>query len=116
MDHGDWNDGMNRVGAKGKGESVWLAWFQIACFSQFAQLAESRGDTTRAADWRQRADALRAAVEQTRLGRGLVSSRLFRRWHPLGLGPERCVRDRLDRPDVGRCFPAAPVRRVHVRP
>ena len=30
MGHGDWNDGMNRVGAGGKGESVWLAWFPIA--------------------------------------------------------------------------------------
>ena len=35
MDHGDWNDGMNRVGYKGKGESVWLAWFQIACLTPF---------------------------------------------------------------------------------
>ncbi|MHB8989924.1 MAG: GH36-type glycosyl hydrolase domain-containing protein, partial [Desulfobulbia bacterium] len=27
MGTGDWNDGMNLVGAGGKGESVWLAWF-----------------------------------------------------------------------------------------
>ncbi len=26
---GDWNDGMNRVGAKGRGESVWLGWFLL---------------------------------------------------------------------------------------
>ena len=25
--NGDWNDGLNRVGVEGKGESVWLAWF-----------------------------------------------------------------------------------------
>ncbi len=31
MGTGDWNDGMNRVGAGGKGESVWLGWFLIAC-------------------------------------------------------------------------------------
>ena len=29
MGGGDWNDGMNRVGHEGKGESVWLAWFLI---------------------------------------------------------------------------------------
>ena len=65
MDHGDWNDGMNRVGYKGKGESVWLAWFQIACIREFSQLAELRGDSDATARWRQRADHLRAAVEQT---------------------------------------------------
>jgi cyclic beta-1,2-glucan synthetase len=27
MGRGDWNDGMNRVGHQGKGESVWLGWF-----------------------------------------------------------------------------------------
>ena len=43
MDHGDWNDGMNRVGYKGKGESVWLAWFQIACISQFAPIGRIAG-------------------------------------------------------------------------
>lgn len=65
MDHGDWNDGMNKVGAEGKGESVWLAWFYIACFTQFARIAESRNDSARAANWHQRADALRSATEQT---------------------------------------------------
>src|SRR5258708_1112098 len=44
MGTGDWNDGMNRVGSGGKGESVWDAWFQIECLKKFAQLAESRGD------------------------------------------------------------------------
>ncbi len=29
MGTGDWNDGMNLVGAGGKGESVWLAWFLV---------------------------------------------------------------------------------------
>ena len=48
MGNGDWNDGMNRVGAGGKGESVWLAWFAIAVFRRFAGLAEARGDATRA--------------------------------------------------------------------
>src|SRR5262245_63251287 len=35
---GDWNDGLNRVGLGGKGESVWLAWFQICVLNDFAEL------------------------------------------------------------------------------
>jgi len=27
---GDWNDGMDKVGIEGKGESVWLGWFLIS--------------------------------------------------------------------------------------
>ncbi len=65
MGHGDWNDGMNLVGAGGKGESVWLAWFAIAVFRQFAGLAEARGDPARAADLRRRADELAAACEKS---------------------------------------------------
>jgi len=65
MGAGDWNDGMNRVGAHGKGESVWLAWFLTATLRAFAPLAESRGDTGTAACWRARADAYVAAVENT---------------------------------------------------
>ena len=37
---GDWNDGMNLVGAGGKGESVWLAWFLCDCLQGMAELAE----------------------------------------------------------------------------
>jgi cellobiose phosphorylase len=62
MGTGDWNDGMNKVGADGKGESVWLGWFLLTCLRQFADLGEGRGDQ-RAATWRQRAEELRAAVE-----------------------------------------------------
>ena len=44
MGCGDWNDGMNLVGAEGKGESVWLAWFLYENLQQFADLARGRGD------------------------------------------------------------------------
>jgi cellobiose phosphorylase len=63
MGTGDWNDGMNRVGSRGQGESVWLAWFEIAGLSQFAPIVEARGEADRAAVLRRRADALRDAVE-----------------------------------------------------
>ncbi|HXQ64442.1 MAG TPA: protein ndvB, partial [Steroidobacteraceae bacterium] len=60
---GDWNDGMNRVGELGRGESVWLGWLLYAALSDFVPLAEARGDTTRAAAWRSHASALQAALE-----------------------------------------------------
>ena len=46
MGSGDWNDGMNRVGAEGRGESVWLGWFLVRVLDDFAPLCErrSRGD------------------------------------------------------------------------
>jgi cyclic beta-1,2-glucan synthetase len=61
---GDWNDGMNRVGAGGRGESVWNAWFLTACLRSFAGLAEARGDAAWAESCRTEAERLRAAVEE----------------------------------------------------
>ncbi|MGA2793444.1 MAG: glucoamylase family protein, partial [Roseiarcus sp.] len=48
---GDWNDGMNRVGEGGRGESVWLGWLLHAALDAFATFADARGDQTRAAEW-----------------------------------------------------------------
>ena len=41
--NGDWNDGMNRVGIEGRGESVWLGWFLCTVLKSFADLMEQRG-------------------------------------------------------------------------
>jgi cyclic beta-1,2-glucan synthetase len=60
---GDWNDGMNRVGVEGRGESVWLAWFLVTTLRAFAEHAEARGDTVVAAECRRQAEAYGAAVE-----------------------------------------------------
>lgn len=60
---GDWNDGMNRVGAGGRGESVWLAWFLVATLRGFSAHVDARGDAGVASDFRARADAYAAAVE-----------------------------------------------------
>ena len=65
MGSGDWNDGMNRVGMEGKGESVWLAWFLIATLRRFAEHSTARGDTTAADRFRKRADSYSAAVEES---------------------------------------------------
>ena len=63
MGTGDWNDGMNRVGAGGKGESVWLAWFLIAAIDKFVPLVQQR-DRARAERWRAHRETLRAAIER----------------------------------------------------
>jgi cyclic beta-1,2-glucan synthetase len=64
MGTGDWNDGMNLVGEHGKGESVWLAWFMHLVLSEFAQIADSRGEGGRAETWRLHVTALKAALER----------------------------------------------------
>jgi cyclic beta-1,2-glucan synthetase len=61
---GDWNDGMNRVGAQGKGESVWLGWFLHATLLGFAPFAELRREDARAERWRSHAAALGTALER----------------------------------------------------
>ena len=60
----DWNDGMNRVGHEGRGESVWLAWFLHDTLTRFAPLAEDRGELQRAEHWRRHAASLKDAVER----------------------------------------------------
>ena len=61
---GDWNDGLNRVGELGKGESVWLGWFLHATLSAFAPLATARNEQARAAAWRSHAVALQTSLER----------------------------------------------------
>jgi cellobiose phosphorylase len=61
---GDWNDGMNEIGRHGRGESVWLGWFQIEVINRFAPLLEAQGDHQAADELRQRAERLRRAVEE----------------------------------------------------
>ncbi|MGA9594458.1 MAG: glycosyl hydrolase family 65 protein, partial [Candidatus Acidiferrales bacterium] len=64
MGTGDWNDGMNRVGEQGKGESVWLGWFLHTNLWEFAKVADSRGEHKRAEAWRLHVSALKAALER----------------------------------------------------
>ncbi|MFC5480522.1 GH36-type glycosyl hydrolase domain-containing protein [Massilia suwonensis] len=55
---GDWNDGLDRVGSKGRGESVWLGFFMIEVLSRFAELADRRADYGFATTCRAAATAL----------------------------------------------------------
>jgi cellobiose phosphorylase len=62
---GDWNDGMNLVGAEGRGESVWLGFFLYAVLTPFARLARSHGDPAFADRCVSEAAALRARLEES---------------------------------------------------
>src|SRR5690606_202425 len=61
---GDWNDGMNRVGEHGRGESVWLGWFLHTTLRAFAPLAAARNEIARAERWLAHAEALRESLER----------------------------------------------------
>ncbi|HEU0298030.1 MAG TPA: hypothetical protein VFR37_01220 [Longimicrobium sp.] len=52
MGTGDWNDGMNRVGREGRGESVWLGFFLHGILDAFIPIVEARGDAARAQTYR----------------------------------------------------------------
>lgn len=64
MGTGDWNDGMNRVGEAGQGESVWLGWFLFSTLKSFIPIAEIRGDHVRVETWLARSKALQTALEE----------------------------------------------------
>ena len=82
---GDWNDGMNRVGIEGRGESVWLGWFLCAVLESFSRRdgEVETPDTELAANWRAQATALAKSIEQsagTVNGICAASSTMARRW------------------------------------
>ena len=60
---GDWNDGMNRVGKEGRGESVWMGWFLLTVLAEFAPLADARGEDERARSWRDQAAELARSLD-----------------------------------------------------
>jgi cyclic beta-1,2-glucan synthetase len=65
MGGGDWNDGMNRVGREGRGESVWLGFFLHAVLSEFAPLCAARGEEALAGRYAAEAARLASALERT---------------------------------------------------
>ncbi|HWQ88843.1 MAG TPA: glycosyl transferase, partial [Desulfitobacteriaceae bacterium] len=64
MGSGDWNDSMNTVGYKGRGESVWLAWFMISVLDKFSSLCRQTGEEERASNYEEIKRKIAAAVEQ----------------------------------------------------
>ncbi|HEX4899473.1 MAG TPA: glucoamylase family protein [Pyrinomonadaceae bacterium] len=64
MGGGDWNDGMNRVGHLGKGESVWVGWFLHTTLARFAPLCEPRKESSRAERYLKHLENLKLALEE----------------------------------------------------
>ena len=81
---GDWNDGMNRVGHDGRGESVWMAWFLDVVLRSFAPLCEARGEPERAERYRAHARALVDAAEEAGWDGGWYRRAYFDDGTPLG--------------------------------
>jgi len=56
---GDWNDGMNRVGEEGRGESVWLGFFIYITLDRFIPICKKMDDTDRAERYKKTASELK---------------------------------------------------------
>lgn len=62
MGGGDWNDGFDKVGHKGKGESVWMAFFLYTILNQFAELAWTHNDSAFAEECEKEARQLKENI------------------------------------------------------
>ena len=84
MGSGDWNDGMNMVGAEGKGESVWLGFFLYDVLMQFTEIARRRGDLPFAERCEAEAAQMRRNIEQHGWDGGWYRRAYFDDGSPLG--------------------------------
>jgi cellobiose phosphorylase len=84
MGSGDWNDGMNLVGARGEGESVWLAWFLHHVLRDFAEVARAHGDPTFADTCTTEAEGLAARTEASAWDGAWYRRAWFDTGEPLG--------------------------------
>ena len=64
MGTGDWNDGMDRIGAKGRGESVWLTWFLSLTLREFIPLCKEMEEPERAERYETLTGQLTAAAHR----------------------------------------------------
>jgi cyclic beta-1,2-glucan synthetase len=81
---GDWNDGLSQVGAKGKGESVWMAWFLISIINSFTELCEKKEDGSRIVAYRDHVKKLSDALETTGWDGNWYKRAYFDDGQPLG--------------------------------
>jgi cellobiose phosphorylase len=81
---GDWNDGMNRIGEHGEGQSVWLGFFLYDVLNQFTGLARSRGDEPFARECTEQAIRLRENIEIHAWDGGWYRRAYFDNGQPLG--------------------------------
>ena len=84
MGSGDWNDGMNLVGALGKGESVWLAFFLVHVLQEFSAISQLRADTAFAKKCVDQAAQLKENIENNAWDGGWYRRAYFDNGEPLG--------------------------------
>lgn len=93
---GDWNDGMNRVGEQGQGESVWLGWFLYSTLTAFIPLAKARKARKRPAIWAEHLVQLQTALEAAGWDGDWYRRGYFDDTTPLGsAGSEECQIDSI---------------------
>ncbi|WP_159593815.1 GH36-type glycosyl hydrolase domain-containing protein, partial [Chelativorans xinjiangense] len=96
MGGGDWNDGMDRVGREGRGESVWLAWFAVATMGRFCRLAGIVKRSDLVERWESRARELEKAIEAAAWDGGWYLRAIDDDGNPLGAaGAEECRIDSI---------------------
>jgi hypothetical protein len=113
---GDWNDGMNRVGIGGQGESVWLGWFLLRTLADFLPHAEARGRRAEAAALARTRTHAEGGDRIQRLGRPAGTGARPTTTAPARLASLRRVHDRFHRRSRGACCPATAIRRGRARP
>lgn len=93
MGEGDWNDGMNGVGVKWKGESIWLTHFLIGILNKFSGLCQNTGNSALEQKYRQAAAAMKTAV----IKHGFENDRFIRATTDDGslIGSEKCAEGRI---------------------
>ena len=84
MGSGDWNDGMDRVGIGGKGESVWLGFFLYTVLTRFPHVARARGDEAFALRCESEAATLREQLDAHGWDGGWYRRAYFDDGSPLG--------------------------------
>lgn len=96
MGTGDWNDGMNRVGRDGKGESVWLGWFLYWILEKLAPLCEDRGLPEEGQRYREAACRLKDLLNEEAWDGQWYRRAFFDNGQPLGsIQNEECQIDSL---------------------
>jgi len=96
MGSGDWNDGMNTVGNKGKGESVWLGWFLYKVLKQFIPLCEYEKDYANVPLYTNYCDFIKTNLEENAWDGGWYRRAYFDDGTPLGSSEnEECQIDSI---------------------
>jgi cellobiose phosphorylase len=96
MGSGDWNDGMDRVGRHGKGESVWLGFFLFFVLRRFEKIALLHNDTAFAAECVSHAEVLRVKIDKNAWDGNWYRRAYFDDGTPLGTASnEECQIDSI---------------------